>query len=221
MKMTPWPQEASRAFLDGIEDLSVVETNAGAGSGGPITTHCVANLDILYPDSHGIPTCPLCKKQSRNSAQKKVRSLYDKPLHSRPHTLNCYYDLFACKNPKCSKGTFAIQLKCAEPRARATKRLVDYIIECSLYDNTLNAAAKECGISSTAAYGIRQTEVRRRLKSEVRYQATEHMGIDETFLSLRQEDGKRGEKSLCYGDGYPPRRVGCSVNSRIGKFDYR
>ena len=79
MKKTPWPREASMALLDGIRDLSVVETNAGTvGKEGSITTHCVANLNELYP--HGVPVCPSCGTSSKSSAQKKCRVLFDKPL---------------------------------------------------------------------------------------------------------------------------------------------
>lgn len=195
MKKTPWPREASMALLDGIRDLSVVETNAGTvGKEGPITTHCVANLNELYP--HGVPVCPSCGASSKNSAQKKCRVLFDKPLHDRPHILYCYYDLFECKNAHCNKGTFAVKLDCAAPRTRITKHLSDYILDCSLYDDTLNAAARKSGISSTTAYEIRQAEVNRRLTQNIRYQATAHTGIDETFLTLRQGEEIYGKKSL-------------------------
>lgn len=192
LKQSPWPEAASRALLNGIEDLEIIESDAGTVNASQhITTHCIPNLKVLY--DNGVPHCPGCGASCSPKDIKayKTRELLDTPLHSHPHRLLCHSGLYNCRNIHCAKKTFAVNLKCALPGATVTNNLADYILDCSLDGEPLSTIAKKCGISHRTAYKIRDTEIARR-ESFVRYQATEHMGIDETFVGLKETSPSKG-----------------------------
>ena len=84
--------------------------------------------------------CPYCGDQSEWIHSRVKRTLKDLPIQGRKVKIILENNKYFCKNPDCTRKTFAERFPFFEPNARKTNRLQEEILRVSLSQSSLSAS---------------------------------------------------------------------------------
>ena len=101
--------------------------------------------------------CPYCGEISNKVHSKYVRKLSDLPIQNYEVKLHLLTRKFFCLNHNCSHKTFGEKYNFVENKSVKTKRLINYINNIGLRDNSMDAvrSLSETGISVSSSTVLR------------------------------------------------------------------
>lgn len=108
--------------------------------------------------------CPYCGEVSDSVHSKYIRTLSDLPIQNNEVKLLLVVKKFFCQNPKCTHKTFGERYKFVEPKAVRTNRLVEYINNIGLRDNSMDTVRtlRETGIKVSSNTVLRIIKKKKR-----------------------------------------------------------
>ena len=101
--------------------------------------------------------CPYCGEVSNKVHSKYVRKLSDLPIQNYEVKLLLLTRKFFCMNSHCSHKTFGEKYNFVENKSVKTKRLINYINNIGLRDNSMDAvrSLSETGIKVSSSTVLR------------------------------------------------------------------
>lgn len=143
--------------------------------------------DIIYITckiSTSKANCPYCGCTSNLVHSKYIRTINDLPIQNNQVKLLVITRKFFCQNSQCTHKTFSENLSFVGSKAVKTNRLIEYIKNVALRDNSMDAVRtlKETGINVSSNTVLRI--VKKKL-IDVDYTA-QNIGIDD-FSSKKRE----------------------------------
>lgn len=124
-----------------IKDL---DKNLNVGETKRIENTIYITCEMNTPKSE----CPYCNEVSNSIHSKYIRTLSDLPIQNNEVKLLLITRKFFCLNQNCKHKTFGERYNFVEPKAVRTNRLIEYINNVGLRDNSMDAVKtlKEAGI---------------------------------------------------------------------------
>jgi transposase len=97
-------------------------------------------IEIKIESRRDMGTCPYCGKTSEKIHSHYTRILQDLPIQGKKVRLVLNNRKYFCLNKKCTHKTFAETFNFFEPKATATKRLKEEIVQVAITQSSVSAA---------------------------------------------------------------------------------
>ena len=97
-------------------------------------------IDIRVSSKNTEAVCPYCGALSKKVHSHANRTIRDLPIQGKKVKLVLEVNKYFCKNPDCSRKTFAERFKFFEPNATRTNRLQEEILRVALTQSSVAAS---------------------------------------------------------------------------------